>query len=278
MIVVADSGSTKTAWRLCTAQKVVDSTSTKGLNPLALDKGSTIAELRNSALNGWLKQGVLEVYFYGAGLIDDKQREVAASNLNLFFNDARVTVNSDLLGAARAVFGDSEGVIGILGTGSNTGLYDGKNIVRNIPALGYILADEGSGSVLGRVLLKHFLRDELPTHLSEELKSFYPAYASLIPTIYAEKHAARFLASFVPFIYEQKEDPFIQELLHTELKCFVNLISKYPARYKTGIVGSVGFQFQKELNLLAQSAGLNIVDYLKNPIDKLALYHQNKIS
>ena len=276
MIIVADSGSTKTEWRLCAEEGIIASAHTAGLNPLALDKGSTVSELRNSELNDWMKQGVEAVYFYGAGIVDEKQREVASGNLRIIFRDAEVSVASDLLGAARAVFGSQKGVIGILGTGSNSGFYDGQSIIRNIPALGYILADEGSGSVLGRVLIRHFLRNELPVEISDSFRKYYQDYESLIETIYSEKHAARFLASFVPFIYEHKEDEFIRQMVLEELKKFIKLLSQYQGQYKTGIVGSVGFQFQSELNLLARSADLNIVDYLKNPIDKLTEYHQAK--
>ena len=272
MIVVADSGSTKTEWRLCSEQEVIGSAHTAGLNPLALDKGATISELRRSELEAWLEHGIEAVYFYGAGIVDQAQRQAATGNLKLLFHEAAIVVESDLVGAARAVFQSASGVVAILGTGSNTGYYDGKTIIRNIPALGYILADEGSGSVLGRLLLKHFLRKELPASVSEAFKEYYPDYNNLIETIYSEKHAARFLASFVPFIYQHREDEFIRGIVMQELKKFIDLLKSYPSQ-KIGIVGSVGFQFQNELNLLARAADLNIVDYLKNPIDKIAAYH-----
>jgi hypothetical protein len=117
----------------------------------------------------------------------------------------------------------------------------------------------------------------LPYELSLALKDYYPEYTTLIETIYDKKHAARFLASFVPFIYEYKEVEYIRNLLLAELRNYVTLLSKYQGNHKIGIVGSVGFQFQNEINFLANSAGLHIVDYLKNPIDKLANYHQSKI-
>ena len=277
MIVVADSGSTKTEWRLCSAHGVVAAVHTGGLNPLALGKASVISALKSSEINDWLGKDITEVYFYGAGVVDALQQEVVRNNLKLLFKEATILVNSDLLGAARSVFGDNEGLIGILGTGSNSGYYDGHDIKKRIPALGYMLADEGSGSALGRLLIKHFLRDELPYELSLAFKDYYPEHETLIETVYAQKHAARFLASFVPFIVEHKEVEFIHDLLSGELRNYVNLLRKYQGNYKIGIVGSIGFQFRQEINYLAKAAGLNILDYIKNPIDNLANYHQSKI-
>lgn len=277
MIVIADSGSTKTEWRLCTRDKIQASVQTAGLNPLALDKGATISELQDSELVDWQAMGVTEVHFYGAGIVNDNQGTIASGNLQNFFRDAEVEVNSDLLGAARAVFGDESGIIGILGTGSNTGFYDGNEITIHIPALGYILADEGSGAVLGKNLIRNFLRNELPDDLNKAFKEYYLDYESLIENVYSQRHASRFLASFVPFLHEHRGEQLIKELVLSELNKFIKLIRSYPGYHKIGIVGSVGFKFQTELNLLANNAELNIVRYLKNPIEKLAEYHLSKL-
>lgn len=275
MIIIADSGSTKTEWRLISKDKLLASTSTVGLNPLAYDKDTTIAVLQASSVAEWIKSGINEVHFYSAGIIDEDLEKIAAENLKHFFKEGEISVNSDLLGAARAVFGTRSGVIGILGTGSNTGYYDGSIITNHIPALGYILADEGSGSVMGRILIKHFLRNELPEKITASFKEFYPEYQSLIKTIYSERHAAKFLASFVPFLYEHREQGFIKELVLSELNKFIKLINKYPGKNVVGIVGSVGYQFQSEIKLLAANSELNLRDFVKSPIEKLINYHQS---
>jgi len=277
MIIIADSGSTKTEWRYCTKDGIVDSTSTVGLNPLSLDKGTTLMEMQHSALPKWVKKGVEQVHFYSAGIVDDQQRKISIGNLKTLFRDAEINVNSDLLGAARAVFGHSTGVVGILGTGSNTGYYNGDIIEKHIPALGYILADEGSGAVLGKTLIRYFLRNDVPMDISELFKEFYPDYTMLIETIYSEKHAAKFLASFVPFLYENRENDFIKNLLLSEFDKFIKLLQHYPGKNNIGIVGSVGFHFQSELTLLATNAGVKIRDFVKSPIEKLVDYHQDAI-
>lgn len=278
MIVIADSGSTKTEWRLCSREKIHAETRTSGLNPLALSKDSVVSELEDSELFNWPVNKVSEVYFYGAGIVDEVQRNLVSGILYSIFSNAEIEVSSDMLGAARAVFGNEQGIIGILGTGSNTALYDGHEISRQIPALGFILGDEGSGAVMGKNLIKHFLRNELSNEVSSAFREYYPDYNNLLQNIYSERHASRFLASFVPFLYENKADQFIRQVILSELNKFIKLIRSYPGSHKIGIVGSVGFQFQSELNLLASNAELNIVAYLKNPIENLVVFHQNNMA
>ena len=202
MMIIADSGSTKTDWRLVSKEGHKEEAQTIGLNPHLISEIDFTAAFQDSNLTEWAKLDLHHIYFYGAGITGKNLQEKLANWLKSYFEDAKISVESDLLAAARAAHGNSQGVIGILGTGSNCGYYDGHKIEKNIPPLGYILGDEGSGNALGRRLLTSFLRSELSDEISSSFKIFYPEHASLLSKVYSQQQVSPFLASFVPFIHK----------------------------------------------------------------------------
>lgn len=273
MIVIADSGSSKTDWRLITKAGVIEKAQTKGLNPHLTPELDFKKEVQNSELLNWPINSVEKVYFYSAGITDIKLKKEVASWLKATFNNAEIEAKSDLLAAARAIYGITEGIIGIIGTGSNSGYFNGSEIEQTIPALGYMLGDEGSGNALGKRLVVAFLRDELPSTLAKEFESIYPDFDDLLNYIYRSNQPARLLASFVPFIHQHQEDSFIRQLVQDEFVKYFRLMGKYERISRVGLVGSVAHYFSNTLHQVAETAGIKIYKILKSPIDSLTLHH-----
>ena len=185
-----------------------------------------------------------------------------------------------MLGAGVAMFGNDEGIIAILGTGSNTGLYKDGKIIKNISSLGYILGDEGSGAVIGKTFLKAFLNKELPKNIEENFNNeFNLKLDDIIQKIYKEPFPNRFLASFIPFIFANKSDDFVQNLL---LDCFTDFFEKTILKYenyqnyKIKIIGSVAHFFNDEIKIAAKKLNIKITDIAKSPSDGLIDFYKKK--
>lgn len=278
MIVIADSGSSKTDWRLITKDGVIEKVQTAGLNPHLISEFDFKNEINGSDLITWPTKSIEKIYFYGAGITSPKLQENVVQWLQPTFNKGEILADSDLLAAARAIYGTESGMIGILGTGSNCGYFNGIEIERSIPALGYILGDEGSGNALGKRLVISFLRKQLPDTLADKFKSFYPNYKYLLNDIYGSTERAQLLASFVPFIHQYQEDDFIKQLVQDEFEKFFRLISKHENISKVGLVGSVAYYFSDTIHQIAINEGIKIYKVMKTPIEALTLYHQAEIS
>ena len=279
MIIVADSGSSKTDWRLITSIGGREALQTAGLNPNVTSKDNFKSVIQNSELLNWSSLAIERVYFYSAGITGRDMQEKLAGWLRPFFKKAQILTDSDLLGAARAVYGYDTGMIGILGTGSNSGYFNGHEIKEHIPPLGYLLGDEGSGNALGKRLITLFLRNELPPEIETSFKAFYPEYQSLLNNVYADDQPAKFLASFVPFIIQYKNHPIIMKLIHDEFARYFNLIKNgYQGNRQVGLVGSIAYYFREGLEKEAKRFGIKLSRILKSPIEALTLYHQTEIS
>ena len=277
MIIIADSGSSKTDWRLITNDGVIEKAQTRGLNPHLISELDFKQEIQNSELTEWPINSIEKVYFYGAGITGVKLQENVAQWLQITFNKADIVADSDLLAAARAIYGTKEGMIGILGTGSNSGYFNGTEIEKRVPALGYILGDEGSGNALGKRLVVSFLREELPNTLANKFKSFYPEHKDLLNNIYGSSEPARLLASFVRFIHQNGEDSFLRQLILDEFTKYFRVIRKYENITNVGLVGSVAYYFNDTLQELAITEGIKLYKVMKTPIEALTLYHQVEI-
>jgi len=276
MILIADSGSTKTDWRLITGDGQTEATQTKGLNPLVIDETDFKKAVSESSLNEWAKLDIQHIYFYGAGITGKNVQEKLANWLKKTFKDAKISIESDLLAASRAALGNNPGRIGILGTGSNSGYYDGKNIIENIPPLGFILGDEGSGNALGKRLISLYLRSELPADITEELKIFYPEYNNILSEIYNQQQTSRLLASFVPFIHWHLSDEVINKMVKQVFGKYFTLLSGYSSNADLALIGSVAYYFADILNEIAVDNGIKLTTILKSPIDALTIYHQQE--
>ena len=201
MILVADSGSTKTNWGLVDNENNVVSFQTIGLNPFYVTKGIVKNELLLHFPSDINTNYIKNIYFYGAGCSSTERCNIIKSGIEYLFKKAKVYVAHDLIGAARALFGNEKGIVAILGTGSNAACFDGKKITKNISSLGYILGDEGSGAYLGKMFITDFLNNELPNNLYNKFINEYEiTKENILDAIYSKPFPNRFLASFTRFL------------------------------------------------------------------------------
>lgn len=288
MKLIVDSGSTKAAWYVASSSFMGVEFQTRGINPVRDDEASirgVVSEARSlieaellygraSSLGGDFHIG--EVYFYGAGCLPEFIAPLVKA-LEEFFPEASLSVENDLLGAARALFGNQEGIACILGTGSNSGLYDGRSILRQTPALGWILGDEGSGAVLGRLLVGDVLKRQLPSHLCEAFfQRFGLTQASIIERVYRQQLPNRFLASLVPFLSEHIDDCSIHDFVVREFRRFLcrNVAAYGRPDLPVSFVGGVASQFSDLLRESVEAEGCRFGKVLRNPVQAMADYHR----
>jgi glucosamine kinase len=277
MILIVESGSTKADWLIIDSSGIQLSFKTKGWNLLLLHE----VEIKNrldslSQLKPFINK-VKEVYFYTPGVALVSSAECLKNRFESKFNQAIVHVESDLLAAARSVFKGTPQFVSILGTGSNTAFYDGQELLQTTPSLGYILGDEGSGSCLGKQLLKAYLYKTLPNdlHLSFS-KSFAISKEKVLESTYIHPNSNRFFSSYVPFLVAHKSHPFIQSLVCTEFETYIKvhlLSNKLIHDYSVAFVGSVAFLFQNMLRTLCAKHKIEIELFCQYPLNGLHYYH-----
>ena len=269
--LIADSGSTKTTWLLRDGVHPDVCLQTAGINPVR-DTEDTIC----SVVASLPQTAVSDLYFYGAGCIQPYS-ETVSRVLRSAFPGANICVESDLLGAARALCGHDEGIACILGTGSNSCLYDGTRMVQNVSPLGWILGDEGSGAVLGRTLVGDLLKGQLPHSLLEAfLSRFHLTQASIIDAVYRQPQPNRFLAFLVPFLSEHRAEPGIHDLLLRQFRLFLaRNVAAYQRRdLPVNCVGGVAYSFENELREAASLEGFDVGVVNRSPMDGMARFHE----
>ncbi|MEK6481606.1 BadF/BadG/BcrA/BcrD ATPase family protein [Catalinimonas sp. 4WD22] len=280
MILIADSGSTKTDWRVIDEAGKVSQAKTVGLNPYLETQDKMIAVLREE-LYPQLRATIREIHFYGAGCATNSACNKVKNALAEVFHDAEIAVNNDQLGAARALCGKEAGIACILGTGSNTCLYDGEKIIDNIPPMGYIIGDEGSGSNIGKELLNRYFRRELPAEIKERLeKRFDMSKEAVLDSVYGKSYPNRYMASFAKFVFQNLKDPYLTHMVYDILGNFFDkTISHYDnyEQYKIHFTGSIAFYFGNLLRQVANDKGLRVFNILETPIAGLTLYHQEAL-
>ncbi|HLC83625.1 MAG TPA: N-acetylglucosamine kinase [Bacteroidia bacterium] len=280
MILIADSGSTKTDWRLIDENKQIHQFSTQGINPYFNTTKQIVSVLKMELvpkLNFPTLNFELETYFYGAGCRVEDKKKIVELALSEVFSKSKIEINTDMLGAARSLCGKNSGIAAILGTGANTCYYDGKNIIENRTSAGYILGDEGSGAHIGKTFIQAFLNDELPKDLSERFVArFKLSKDDIIDAVYRQPMPNRFLASFSKFIYQNIKEQFIIDLV---ANCFNQFFDKHICKYekhkevKLSCTGSVAFYYSNILRAIALEKGVSIDTITETPIAGLTLYH-----
>ncbi len=277
MILIADSGSTKTEWCVSQDGIPVRQIRTNGTNPYFQSAAEIEAELDRVLLPAIGDLPVEAVFFYGAGCAFPEQHKLISDCIQAHI-PVVVEVYSDLTGAARALLGRERGIACILGTGSNSCLYDGKEIIQQTPALGYILGDEGSGAVLGRLLVGDCLKKQFPRHLADAfLERYQLTQADILERVYRQPFPNRFLASLVPFLHEHLEEEAVYRLVYNSFCQFFirNLLPYADARtYAVGFTGSVAWYFRDVLRDAARSQGFRTGVILQSPMEGLLRYHQ----
>lgn len=277
MILIADSGSTKTDWCLTASETVPQRMSTQGVNPFFQTDEQICGILHDELLPQILSSSVgriSEVHFYGAG-IRPEMRERMKGILNEAFPRAKIEVESDLLGAARALFGHGEGVACILGTGSNSGLYDGQTIIANTPPLGFILGDEGSGAVLGKLFLGSLCKGLMPNGLLEEyLAETQQKISDVIQTVYRQPLPNRYLAGTSRFIHSHIHVEEVRKLVVDNFRAFFrrNIVQYGRHDLPVRAIGSVAWYYQEQLKEAAQLEGFLVDQVLQSPMEGLVRF------
>lgn len=278
MLLIADSGSTKTDWRLVKEDgETISTIQTQGLNPYFLS-GEEIALIIKEEVLPAVSE-VEKVFFYGAGCgLPLKAAQVKKGIDSVFTNSLPAEVAGDILGSARSLLQDQPGITCILGTGSNSCVYDGNKIIENVPSLGFILADWGSGTVLSKELISLLLQEKLSFEIEEDFKETYGLdRIQILDSIYNKPLANRFLASFTPFLLKHAEDPLCRQIIVDNFRMFFTyFVHRYRLEQdemKLGITGSVAYYFRRYLLEVAEEMGIEIETIVQHPMDGLVKYH-----
>jgi N-acetylglucosamine kinase-like BadF-type ATPase len=281
MILIADSGGSKIDWRLLSKNGKIEQAYCAGFNPYY----QPIHDLRLSIeqiIVPLVNEPVTKIFFYGTGVSSEKNQDVIKETFSYFFNEAEIEVGWDLLAAARALCGNQPGIACILGTGSNSCLYDGEKIIGNVANLGWILADEGSGTYIGKKFIFDYFRNNMPSGLAEQFRNRYPwTREEVLEKVYQQEKPGAFLASFSKFIFQHLKDPYCYHLVY---RCFSdfyeNNIMKYEnyKQLKVHFTGSVAFYYSDLLRQVANDKGITVKNILEGPIAGLTLYHQKDVN
>ena len=282
MILIADSGSTKTDWACVSGDRSRRITFTsQGYNPNYISQEEMCEDILRSLPAGFPREEVREIYFYGAGVTELQYGFVRSTLREVFPAAAEIFVAMDLLAAARALLGRRGGFAAILGTGTNSCLYDGDRITQNIDSLGFILGDEGSGGYLGKQLISDFIRGKMP----EKARRLTAAALGrtgdeLIDCIYTQPFPNRFCAQYSRFVGENLHiDPYFHDLVFDSFRAFFrNIVSGYPDyhTFRFNCVGSVGYAFRDILTVVAEEFGMKTGRILQAPMEGLIDYHTNR--
>jgi len=275
MILVADSGSSKTDWMAYSPNQTL-TFSTQGINPYFLNAFDVLKILsKNKDLAGYANS-IKEVYFFGSGCSSPDKHEIISNGLSSFFTQAFISVDHDLVGSAYATCGNKKGLACILGTGSNISYYDGTDVHQSKHGLGYVLGDEGSGTYFGRKVLVSYLYDTMPEELQNKfIKAYDVDKDTIITNIYQKPFPNSYLASFSRFMIANKSHPFIQQILKDGFQEFIDTNVKDYKAYKSldcNFVGSIAFYYQDELKAVFAENGIKVGKILQKPIEGIFEY------
>ena len=275
MILIADSGSTKTTWCLIKSLENVVEFVTEGYNPNYVSQAYIVSSLRIALPQSIDWSQVRNVYFYGAGCSEERYDFMHMALQQVFVN-AEIEIAMDLLASARALLGHKAGFAAILGTGTNSCMYDGERITCNIDSLGFILGDEGSGGYIGKKLLVDYIRGNMPAEINRLFKeSFHLSSNEIIEQVYTRPMPNRYCASFCRFI-SANGHPYLRKVVMDAFSSFFeNIVCLYPdySRYALNCVGSVGFHFKDILAEVAMRYGMGLGTIIPNPMKNLVHYH-----
>lgn len=277
-ILIADSGATKCEWKLVQKAGKGKSIITQGISPYFLNKDQIVDLLTNELLPKLKKTTVSRIHFYGTGLNNADNVVIVKKALKKLFPAAKAEVQTDLLGAARALCGRKKGIACILGTGSNSCYYNGRKIVKNSPGIGYILGDEGSGAYLGKKLVQYYLYNTFDEELKARFeKRFLVSPIEILDHVYKQPLANRYLASYAIFLAENRGHYMIENIIEDGLNdFFFTHLYKYRESWTLPIhfIGSIAFGFKDVLKDLCNTYELELGNVIKTPMQGLLSYHR----
>ena len=281
MYFIVESGSTKSDWVLVDSKNNQSFYSTMGFNPYFHSSDLIENELKKHVDILAVTEEVRGVYFYGAGCSSDEMNQIVSDGLKRIFKQASIVVDHDLLACAYATYTGRPAISCIIGTGSNSCLFDGNKLTEVVPALGYILGDEGSGSYFGKQLLSNFLYHKLPANVEKDfVETYHLDKDQIVNNVYREPNANVYISSFMPFIAKHKNEPFFSEMVYQGFKKFMEVhVCCYSDFQHTEVhfVGSLSKIFENELNKAANELGVTITSIIQKPVNGLVNYHLNYI-
>lgn len=277
MLLLADSGSTKVDWCYIDKEFNKKEFQSLGMNPYNVSKEFLHKQVEDNVVKNLNPDDVQLLYFYGSGCSTPQKKNEMKEVFKQYFPNTDIHIEDDLLAAARAACGHQKGIAAILGTGSNSCLYDGENIVENLPSLGYVLCDEGAGTNIGKLVLKTFLRHQMPKQLDEEFSNLYPGQeADFLNKLYQGQAPNFFLASFAKFAIQRQDNEYCRDLIK---EAFNDFFSKQVTQYTDyellpiSVVGSVGYYAQEVFKEVAKQYNVKVNKIIKAPMEQLIEYH-----
>jgi len=279
MIIIADGGSTKTNWCLINDEGNKVYFNTEGYNPYFAGIDYIINSLKHNLPADLQLDKISEVNYYGAGCSTDEKRAHVKTALSAVFIHSEVNIDHDMMAAARALLGRQAGFAAILGTGTNTCLYDGAKILMNIDSGAYILGDEGSGCYIGKKLLVDYLRGYMPEAIRQNFWDTYKLTRDDVnDQVYTKPLVSRFCAGFSKFVYDNMNVnlSYSHGLVKTSFQDFFkNLVTHYPnyQQHTFNCIGSVAYNFRNILEEVATENGMQIGNIIRSPIDNLVRFH-----
>jgi glucosamine kinase len=277
MKLIVDSGSSKTYWYLLTSTSEGSTQClTAGINPFFQNPEDIKKTLESDFILD--KQHISSIHYYGAGITDQSKKDLLFGVLNSFFGLQDIHIESDLMAATRSLCGNSEGIAAILGTGSNSCYYDGQQITQHVSPLGYILGDEGSGAVLGRLLVSDILKNQFPQRLTKLFfETHDTTHGEVMENVYRKPFPNRYLATFTKFLLDNIREDEIEKLVIDSFSgFFTRNIAQYPqsSRLQVHFTGSIAWYFAAQLKEAAMKTGFDVGIITQNPMNDLLEYHK----
>jgi N-acetylglucosamine kinase-like BadF-type ATPase len=279
-ILIADSGATKCEWCLITDNNRKQVVFTQGISPYFLDAVQVETIIRNELMPSLKNKPVHNIFYYGTGCSNPANAALIKKAINSVFSKAKVEVTHDLMGAARALCGNEKGIACILGTGSNSCFFNGRQVVKNSPGLGYVLGDEGSGAYLGKKVVQYFLYETFDEELRFRFdKMFNTNSVEILENVYKKPLPNRYLARFTLFLADNRGHYMVENIIEDGLNdFFFQHLCKYGESWKNPIhfVGGVAFGFRDVVRELCETYEFELGTILKNPMEGLVKYHKKK--
>ncbi|PKF72455.1 BadF/BadG/BcrA/BcrD ATPase family protein [Chryseobacterium sp. PMSZPI] len=278
MVAIVDSGSTKTDWVILDDfKKVFLKTETIGFNPNFINRELIAPEIRKNSNLILVKNSITKVFFYGSGCGVKKNCEIIEEELNKVFEKAEIIVKEDLMAAAYAAYSGKPAIVCILGTGSNSCYFDGKNLKIELPSLGFLIGDEGSGSAIGKQLVRRYFMKKLPSDLHREFEINYKlTVEDALKNMYHAPRPNAYLANFTKFVIERKDHPYFRDMVFEEMKNFFEyqVLPYHEAKdAEINFIGSIAYYYENILRSVATELNLNVGHVVQKPIESLVDYH-----
>jgi len=278
MVAIVDSGSTKSDWVILDDfKKVFLKTETIGFNPNFISRELIVPEIESNTSLTTVKNSIKKIYFYGSGCGVQQNCDTIIEELGRVFNHAEIIVKEDLTAAAYAAYRGKPAIVCILGTGSNSCYFDGQDIRIQLPSLGFLVGDEGSGSAIGKQLVRRFFMQKLPEDLSVEFEKTYNlTVEEALKNMYHTSRPNAYLADFNKFVVERKDHPYFQKMVFEEMLNFFDyqvLPYKESDNAEVNFIGSIAYYYEEILRSAAAKLHLEVGQIVQKPIESLVGYH-----